>query len=193
MFWNCCLANFPYIIHLNVILNHVMFVLYQKCIVCLFMLITNTLNFLLIWCIVMYGAIPQTSTWCQKQYFLPIVDDCTRFTWIHLMKSKSEAPHLIQCFFKFVKTQFDKKIKENRTDNAKELTLHSFFEEEGTLHQLSCIRIPQQNSVGGWKHQHLLNVARALYFQYYKVPTNMVTWSIGHLLPHLKVSLWTSC
>ncbi|MCH80704.1 retrovirus-related Pol polyprotein from transposon TNT 1-94, partial [Trifolium medium] len=108
-------------------------------------------------------------TYDGYHYFLTIVDDSTRYTWTHLMKHKAEAPMLIKLFFKFVKTQFNKSIKAISTDNAKELQLIPFLQNNGTVHQFSCPYRPQQNSVVERKHQHLLNVARALLFQS-KVP-----------------------
>lgn len=67
------------------------------------------------------------STYDGKVYFLTIVDDNSRFTWLYLLTTKSEATIRIKQFFALVKTQFNKTIKCMRSDNAKELALVDFL------------------------------------------------------------------
>ena len=38
------------------------------------------------------------------QYFLTLVDDCTRFTWVYMLKHKSDVHNIVPNFFSFVKT-----------------------------------------------------------------------------------------
>ncbi|KAL0308794.1 UNVERIFIED_CONTAM: Retrovirus-related Pol polyprotein from transposon RE2 [Sesamum radiatum] len=54
------------------------------------------------------------------------------------------------------------------TDNGSEFVnanCHDLFQSLGILHQRSCPHTPQQNGVVERKHQHLLNIARALLHQ----------------------------
>ena len=55
------------------------------------------------------------------QYFLTIVDDYTRFTWVYFLCAKSDF------FFLLILTQFGAKIKSVRSDNAPELTFTDFY------------------------------------------------------------------
>jgi len=113
------------------------------------------------------------------RYFLTLVDDCTRTTWVYLLKYKSQALSTLQLFMSFVATQFQAKIKCIRSDNA--LEFHSdpcqiFFSKHGILQQTSCVDRPQQNGRVERKHRHILEVARALRFQ-----------------AHLPIHLWGDC
>jgi len=64
-----------------------------------------------------------------------------------------------------IQTQFGTTIKKLRTDNAKDYFnthLHNYFQQEGIIHETSCIDMPQQNGVAERKMRHLLNVTRTL-------------------------------
>ena len=106
-----------------------------------------------------------TPTLSGSKYFLTLVDDCSRCTWVYLMKHKSDASLLIQSLFNMILTQFKTSIKVLRTDNGPEFAIDSFYASRGVVHQLLYVETPQQNVVVERKHQHLLNVARALRFQ----------------------------
>ncbi|KAM2634977.1 hypothetical protein EV1_025388 [Malus domestica] len=100
------------------------------------------------------------------RYFLTIVDDYSRFTWIHLMRLKSETQGLLCSFIAWVQTQFKCVIKTIRADNGAEFTyLRPFFDSKGIVFHTSCPSTPQQNGVVERKHRHFLNVGRALRFQ----------------------------
>lgn len=99
-----------------------------------------------------------------NHYFLTIVDDASKYIWVFLMKTKLEVSFLIPYFCQYVKNQFQVSIKQIRTGNGTEFMLHSFFAENGIMHQNSCVYTPQQNGVVERKRQHILNAVRALLF-----------------------------
>lgn len=92
----------------------------------------------------------QTKTPYGGTLFLTIVNDFSYFTWVHLLKKKSDIVKILHNFDAYVHNQFQSKIKAIRTDNAKEFCegdLKTFCSEQGILHQTSCTYTPQQNGV----------------------------------------------
>lgn len=101
------------------------------------------------------------------KYFLTIVDDYTRTTWIYLLKLKSNACFTIKYFLSYVKTQFDKTVKVCRTDRTEFVNdiCQNMFKELSINHQKICAYLPQQNGMAERKHRHILEVTRALRLQ----------------------------
>ena len=99
------------------------------------------------------------------RYFLTIVDNFSRCTWVYLLKNKSDTQFFIPNFVNMVHTQFHASVKTIRSDNGTTFFLREFFHSKGILHQLSCVDTPQQNAIVERKHHHIFNVARALKFQ----------------------------
>jgi len=112
-------------------------------------------------------------------YFLTVVDDYSRFVRIVLLKSKSEVQIQVQNFILFAENQFECKVKIVRSDNGPEFDLQQFYSSKGILHQKSCVETPQQNGRVERKHQHILNVDRALLFQS-KLPKKFWSYALVH-------------
>jgi hypothetical protein len=81
------------------------------------------------------------------------------------MHHKSQTNSIIQSFFSYVGTQLHTRIKWLKSNNGVEFNMSTFFSFKGVLHQRSCVATPQQNGIVEHKHQHLLNITRALRFQ----------------------------
>ncbi|XP_057495256.1 retrovirus-related Pol polyprotein from transposon TNT 1-94 isoform X3 [Actinidia eriantha] len=101
------------------------------------------------------------------RWFVSFVDDCSRTTWVYLMKDKSEVHAIFKVFHKMICTQYGALVKVVRSDNGGEyfkgdLTTH--FLDHGIIHQSSCTNTPQQNGVAERKNRHLLEMARTMCF-----------------------------
>jgi len=101
----------------------------------------------------------------QHVYFLTAVDDYSRYTRLTLMKTKSETRQHVIDFITLIEIQFNCNVKTVRSDNGPEFNISQFYASKGILHQTSCVETPQQNARVERKHQHILNITRALIFQ----------------------------
>ena len=109
--------------------------------------------------------VPNISDAC---WFVTFIDDCTRVTWVYLLKHTSEVSSVFFQFFSMIKNQFDVSIKRIRSDNAKDYFNHglnSFCQKEGIIHESSCVKTPQQNGIAERKNGHLLDQTRANLYQ----------------------------
>ena len=100
-----------------------------------------------------------------SRYFVVFVDDYSRYSWIFNMKHRSELLQVYSNFVKMVETQFSKRIKIFRSDNALEYTQYAFqavLHSYGTIHQLTCLCTSQQNGRAERKLRHILDTIRAL-------------------------------
>jgi hypothetical protein len=77
---------------------------------------------LLTWCIPMYGGPAPVTSMSGYRWFILFTNDCTRMTWIYLLKIKDEVSKILCNFYKMIRTQFDKEIKMVRSDNEKKNT-----------------------------------------------------------------------
>ena len=68
------------------------------------------------------------------RYFLTLVDDCTRTTWIYLMRSKSDTRPLLTSFITMIHTQFHTVIKQIRSDYGQEFHMPDFYASKGIIH-----------------------------------------------------------
>ena len=93
------------------------------------------------------------------------VDDCTRMTWLYLLKRKDEVFGVFRAFHVMIQNQYSAKVRILRTDNGGEYMnrdFHEYFQRTGLLHESSCSQTPQQNGVAERKNRHILETARAL-------------------------------
>jgi hypothetical protein len=100
-----------------------------------------------------------------SRYFVIFVDDFSRYTWIYLMKNRSEVLTIYRDFAKMVQTQYSKAIKVFRSDNAREYRQTDFstiLKHYGTIFHTSCAGTSQQNGRAERKLRQILDTIRAL-------------------------------
>jgi histone deacetylase 1/2 len=97
------------------------------------------------------------------EYYVSFIDDYSKFSWIYLLRKKSEVFQVFQNFQNLVERQFNRKIIAMQTDWGGEYEkLNPFFQKVGIAHHVSCPHAHQQNGSAERKHRHIVEVGLAL-------------------------------
>jgi hypothetical protein len=136
-----------------------------------------------------WGPAPITS-FNGYRYYILFVDDYTRFSWLYLLKNKSDVFSTFKTFKATVEKQLSKQIKFLRTDCGGEYTsneFNAFCASNGITHHLLCPHTPQQNGIVERKHRHIIECAFTI-LSHASLPTVHWTYAITtaiHLINRL--------
>jgi hypothetical protein len=128
-----------------------------------------------------------------SKYYLVIVDDYSRFTWVFFLQEKSQTQDTLKGFLRWAQNEFGLRIKKIRSDNGTEFKnsqIEGFLEEEGIKHEFSSPYTPQQNGVVERKNRTLLDMARTMLDEYKTLDQfwaeviNTACYSINRLYIH---------
>ncbi|GJU11063.1 retrovirus-related pol polyprotein from transposon TNT 1-94 [Tanacetum coccineum] len=100
-----------------------------------------------------------------KKYVLVIVDDYSRYTWTHFLRSKDETPGVLIDFLTLVQRGLHAQVTTVRTDKGTKFlnkTLHAYFAKEGIRHETSTARTPEQNGVVERRNRTLVEATRTM-------------------------------
>jgi len=82
-----------------------------------------------------------TLTRNGKRYFITFIDDCFDYTFVYLMKHKSDALDMFKEFVTEIENQFNKKIKRFRSDRGTKYNSHTFnefYNKHGIIHETTA-------------------------------------------------------
>nr|GFA81176.1 retrovirus-related Pol polyprotein from transposon TNT 1-94 [Tanacetum cinerariifolium] len=100
-----------------------------------------------------------------RRYVLVIVNDYSRYTWTHFLRSKDETPEVLIDFLRLVQRGLQAQVRVVRSDKGTEFlnqTLHAYFDAEGIQHQTSVAQTPEQNGVVERQNRTLVEAARTM-------------------------------
>ncbi|GJU76253.1 putative ribonuclease H-like domain-containing protein [Tanacetum coccineum] len=86
----------------------------------------------------------------KKMYFLVVIDDYSRFSWVFFLASKDETNEILKTYITGIENLIDLNVKVIRCDNKTEFknkVMNQFCEMKGIKREFSVARTPQQNGV----------------------------------------------
>ena len=107
----------------------------------------------------------RTESLGGKRYIMVVVDDFTRYTWVILLRSKSDAPEHIKALCTRLQNKKSLKIDQIRSDYGKKFEnsyMESFCTRSGISQEFSAPITPQQNGVVERENKIIQEMARAM-------------------------------
>ena len=104
--------------------------------------------------------------WRETAIMLFFVDSFLRYSWLYLLKLKSEVSNVFLQFKKHAELQFNSKLKCLQADMGTEYKpLIPYLTKLGVHFRTSCAYTHQQNNVPERKHRHLVETGLTLLAQ----------------------------
>ena len=110
-----------------------------------------------------------------KRYFITFIDDCSRYIYVHLLRTKDEAFEAFKEFKAKVENQKERKIKVLRSDRGGEYfpdEFNKYCEEHGIIHQRTAPFTPQHNGLAERKNRTLVDMVNSMILNA-KLPFNL--------------------
>jgi hypothetical protein len=101
----------------------------------------------------------------KENYFMLIIDDYSRLTWVAFLKEKSEAFEKFKVFKALTENQIGKRLKAVRSDRGGEFSSWNFKEfcdKHGIKREYTIPRTPQQNGVVERQNRSVQKMARSM-------------------------------
>ena len=106
----------------------------------------------------LWGPAPINSSY-GFTYYVSFADAYSRYTWVYLLKTKSQTREAFLMFKAQVELQFGCKLKTFQIDWGDEFrSLKTYFEQNGIIHRLSCPHTSKQNDIIERKHRHIVEL-----------------------------------
>ena len=99
------------------------------------------------------------------EYFMTFIDDKTRFTWVYMLKRKSQAFDKFLEWKAMAEKSTGEKLKTLRSDNGGEYLSSDFQKyllQEGIVHQRTVPKTPEQNGVAERINRTIVETARCM-------------------------------
>ena len=100
-----------------------------------------------------------------REYFLTFIDDYIHYTWVHVLKQKSEVFDKFQKWKALVQNESGHKLKVLRTDQSGECTSREFetvLQSAGVRHEMTEPKTPEQNGVAERMNRTLVESVRSV-------------------------------